>query len=149
MSLKQITIKDQSDLEKFAKNYITLIKDKATTQAIVVAFSGELGAGKTTFVQLVAKELGITETVTSPTFTIMKIYQINGDQKFKQLVHIDAYRIDDLSEVAPLRLGELMSDNNNLVCIEWSEKIMAVLPDDMFSIDIKVIGENEREITYS
>jgi tRNA threonylcarbamoyladenosine biosynthesis protein TsaE len=100
-----------------------------TADAFVVGLSGHLGAGKTSFTKLVAKELGIKETVTSPTFVIMKIYDIPADTKladgaapsFKRLVHIDAYRLEKRAELAGIDFERIASDPHNLVIVEWPE----------------------------
>lgn len=139
------SLEELSDLAKdFVKTLSTLSEDKA----VVVALSGDLGAGKTTFVQQLAHFLGITEVVTSPTFTIMKGYDISRNSRFSKLVHMDAYRIEEINEVEPLRLNELMENKNTLICIEWAEKISQVLPANTHYLNIaNGIGE-VREITY-
>lgn len=93
-------------------------------EAFVVGLSGHLGAGKTAFVKAVARELGIEEIVTSPTFVIMKIYEIErarANATFKRLVHIDAYRLERREELEVLMFEEIIADKNNLVMIEWPE----------------------------
>lgn len=90
--------------------------------ACIVGLSGHLGAGKTSFTKLLAKELGITETVTSPTFVIMKIYEIPaGTSSFKRLVHIDAYRLEKRNELEALDFERISSDPHNLMIVEWPE----------------------------
>ncbi|HEX7724582.1 MAG TPA: tRNA (adenosine(37)-N6)-threonylcarbamoyltransferase complex ATPase subunit type 1 TsaE [Candidatus Paceibacterota bacterium] len=103
----------------------------AGSGAFVVGLSGHLGAGKTSFTKLLAQELGITEIVTSPTFVIMKIYDIQAgakiggvsgtDVSFKRLVHIDAYRLERRAELDGLDFERISSDPHNLVIIEWPE----------------------------
>ena len=146
--MKIHTIKNLSELKIFAKDFVDTIKINNKEQAKVIALSGDLGAGKTTLVQHLAKELGIFEVVTSPTFTIMKIYPMNN-QNFKRLVHIDAYRIESLEELRPLRLSEILADKENLVCIEWAERISPILPRDITKIEIKTLATKDREITIS
>ena len=87
------------ETRKLAETFLE--KLKAQKEAIVIGLSGDLGSGKTTFVQAVAKELGITEHVTSPTFVIMKKYGIKHSH-FNTLVHIYAYRLDFVAELQPL-----------------------------------------------
>lgn len=108
--------------------------------AFVVGLSGHLGAGKTSCTKLLAKELGIPETVTSPTFVIMKIYDIPAGAKlasgagvpisFKRLVHIDAYRLERRSELEGIDFERVSSDPHNLVVIEWPENA-GLSKDDM------------------
>jgi tRNA threonylcarbamoyladenosine biosynthesis protein TsaE len=145
----KITINNLEELTTFAKKFLTKLnlvtseKEKAT----VIALSGDLGAGKTTLVQQLAKELGIIEIVTSPTFTIMKKYSADENQVFEHLVHMDAYRIDSLDELSPLRLAEILATPKMLVCIEWAEKINPILPKDTVYLSLSTVGEEGREIT--
>lgn len=89
-------------------------------EATLVGLSGHLGAGKTAFVKAVAAELGISEEVTSPTFVIMKIYDISRSS-WKRLVHIDAYRLEKREELEALGWESLASDPGNLILVEWPE----------------------------
>lgn len=113
-------------------------------QAVVIALSGDLGAGKTTLVQYLAKALGVTQTVQSPTFVIMKSYETSHEE-FKRLIHMDAYRIKDLSELGPLRFTELLATPQSLFCIEWAEKIHQALPARLLLIQLE-IGPNESRL---
>ena len=117
--------------------------------ASLVTLTGDLGAGKTTFTQQLAKHLGVTEPVTSPTFGIMKSYELLDHPQFDQLVHIDAYRIDDISEAGPLRLVELWQQPRTLICLEWPERIAEILPPEIVAVQIE-IGDGElRKVTVS
>ncbi len=115
------------------------------TSATVLALSGDLGAGKTTFSQGVAAALGVSETVSSPTFVIEKVYVLEGGS-FERLVHIDAYRIKAVREMEVLAWAELMNDPKSLVVIEWPEKIAELIPDDAIRISFDIAGD-ERIIT--
>ena len=143
--LKKQNIDSLNMLQKFSREFLQHILSKKPEAAIVVALSGDLGAGKTTFVQFLAKDLGITETVVSPTFNIIKIYPIENS-RFKKLIHMDAYRIDDLSELKPLGLEGFLQDKDNLVCIEWAEKIKEVLPKTTTYLDFSIKTDETREI---
>ncbi len=96
--------------------------------AAVLALSGDLGAGKTTFTQYLAKELGVSEAITSPTFVILKKYPLPNDHQFKHLVHIDAYRLETPEELLVLNLKTEFLDEGNLVVVEWAEKVATILP---------------------
>ncbi|MEQ1666149.1 MAG: tRNA (adenosine(37)-N6)-threonylcarbamoyltransferase complex ATPase subunit type 1 TsaE, partial [Bdellovibrionales bacterium] len=85
------------------------------------------------------------DKVTSPTFTIMKGYELSG--KFNLLIHMDAYRIEDLNELGPLRFSELLTNKTNLLCIEWAEKIQSALPAEIIKINIEILPDGKREIT--
>jgi tRNA threonylcarbamoyladenosine biosynthesis protein TsaE len=125
MTEKHVTVK-LAELEAFAREFLHTLPSHDT--ATVVALSGDLGAGKTTFVKAIAKVLGVTEQVTSPTFTIMRGYE-TSDTRFKALVHMDAYRIENKRELGPLRFDELLTQPSTLFCIEWAEKIAPALPE--------------------
>jgi tRNA threonylcarbamoyladenosine biosynthesis protein TsaE len=116
-------------------------------KAIVVALSGELGAGKTTFAQGVATTLGVQESVTSPTFVIEKIYVLDG-QRFERLIHIDAYRLNTAHELEVLGWHELVSDPGNLVLLEWPEKVAELIPKNAITIRFDIDGE-KRIITIN
>ena len=106
----------------------------------VVLLKGDLGAGKTTLVRGVAEALGITEKITSPTFNIMKLY-LKGT---KPLVHIDAYRLEDHN--VDIGLDEFIGIDRGLTFIEWPDYIKNLIPDNAIIIDIKNIGNDDREI---
>ena len=108
--------------------------------ATLVALSGALGAGKTTFVQGVAAALGIGETVTSPTFVIEKVYELDG-QKWERLIHIDAYRLKNAHELEVLGWREIIADPANLILLEWPECVQTLIPDDTTHISFDIQGD--------
>lgn len=113
--------------------------------ATVIGLSGDLGAGKTTLVQALAKELGITEMVTSPTFVIAKWYETNVSS-WKTLIHIDAYRIEDEDELIPLGWEDMINTPETLIVVEWPEKIRLSIPPHTIQYMITHTGES-RHIT--
>jgi len=116
------------DMHAYAGTFIdTLASD--IDGATVVGLSGDLGSGKTTFVQGVAHALGITQRVTSPTFVILKRYKTTDD-KFTTLIHIDAYRLEESAELISLGWEEILKEKDTLVLIEWPENVKSVVPDD-------------------
>lgn len=115
--------------------------------ATVVTLSGELGAGKTTFVQAVAKALGVAESVTSPTFVLEKIYQLEG-REFSHLIHIDAYRLKGAQELEALGWKELLADTGNLIVLEWPERVAETIPEDAIRIRFDIHGD-ERTISIN
>jgi tRNA threonylcarbamoyladenosine biosynthesis protein TsaE len=117
-------------------------------KASIVGLSGELGAGKTTFTQELAKVLRVTERVTSPTFVILKIYEIEHE-RFKKIIHIDAYRLKSGSELTALSLTEEFKDPTNLVLVEWYENVSDVLPQPITTIELEPINEYTRNITIT
>jgi len=138
-------------LEETHKCAANLVKELSAAQstrtsATVVGLSGELGAGKTTFVQAAARALGVALTVTSPTFVIEKIYKLDGGP-FKHLIHIDAYRLTDENELRMLGWDDIAYDPKNIIFIEWPENVKELLPRDTTLINLEVAGEYERHIT--
>ncbi|MCE9541672.1 tRNA (adenosine(37)-N6)-threonylcarbamoyltransferase complex ATPase subunit type 1 TsaE [Candidatus Kaiserbacteria bacterium] len=127
---------------------VRLKRGKAAT---VVALSGGLGAGKTAFTQVLARSLGVDETVASPTFVIQKVYQLpdtNG-AGFKRLIHIDAHRIDKAHELEVLGWKEIAADPDNVIVVEWPEHAQKLIPADAYRVKIEYIDEFAREITYT
>ncbi len=108
---------------------------------LIIALEGDLGAGKTTFTQQLAKYFGVEETVNSPTFTIMKQYDLNHEN-FDTLIHIDAYRLESESETKPLYFEEIFKQPRTVICVEWPEIIANILPANIVWLKIE-IGENE------
>ena len=117
--------------------------------ATLVTLSGELGAGKTAFTKAVARTLGVEETVTSPTFVLEKIYLLGGEaSKFKRLVHIDAYRLEEGGDLSALGFDELMQDAGNLILLEWPERVVGALPVPAVKISITPQADSSRTIIY-
>ena len=140
-----------SELPEFVRNVRATLKlSPQKNTATVVALRGELGAGKTTFVQELAKELGVEGVIQSPTYVLMKSYvlpdnrtQFGSKRRFTKLIHIDAYRLNDAKEFAALRPEQFLNDSNNLVCIEWPERVEGALPKP--DVVIKFSSENAAE----
>ena len=116
-------------------------------RARVVALIGDLGAGKTTFVQALARSLGVHEPVTSPTYVIEKIYPLEG-QAFARLVHIDAYRLDTPDELVKLDWARTLSDAANLIVIEWADRVKELLPHDAITARLAVHDADTRTLAY-
>jgi tRNA threonylcarbamoyladenosine biosynthesis protein TsaE len=117
--------------------------------ATLVTLAGELGAGKTAFTKAVASVLGIEEVVNSPTFVLEKIYQLGSEaSKFERLIHIDAYRLESGSDLAPLGFDELMKDTGNLILLEWPEKVADALPVPAARISLTAHPDGSRIISY-
>ncbi len=115
--------------------------------ACVVTLQGDLGAGKTTFSQAVGRVLRVEENMHSPTFVIMKVYGIDY-HGFKNLIHIDAYRLEKESELLHLGWEELIRESENLILIEWPENVSGLIPPSARRIFLKFIDESTREIAY-
>lgn len=113
----------------------------------VVALTGQLGAGKTTFVQGFARGLGIKDKIISPTFVLIRQHKLPNIKRM--LYHIDLYRLEGKIDIKQLGIKELISNPDNLVLIEWAEKIEKDLPKNAIKINIEKKNSNERLITIS
>ncbi|HWA52075.1 MAG TPA: tRNA (adenosine(37)-N6)-threonylcarbamoyltransferase complex ATPase subunit type 1 TsaE [Patescibacteria group bacterium] len=118
-----------------------LIRLSAGTQTI--ALSGDLGSGKTVFVQGLAKGLGIKNRIQSPTFILMR--------RYGSFYHLDLYRLENNVErqVEELGLFDIWKQKNNIVAIEWAEKVKSILPKETIFINFENVNENERKITIT
>lgn len=138
--------KNIKDTEKLAEDFLTYIHP--ANQAVIMGLYGDLGSGKTTFTQCVAKILGVKETVTSPTFVIEKIYKLE-DKNFSHLIHIDAYRLESGKELETLGWKEISEDPKNLIFIEWPERVSEILPENIQKIYFKFVDESTREVEWN
>lgn len=137
-------IETVDDWGPIAENILTEANandDKAT----ILSLTGDLGSGKTTLVQTLAQKLGVKEPVTSPTFTLIKQYEVEHP-KFNYLIHMDAYRIESETELAPLQFDFLLQKPKTLFCIEWAENIKSALPKDIFRFKLEINQENKHTI---
>lgn len=114
-----------------------------TRSAAVFALQGDLGAGKTTFVQGFLKGLGSKKRATSPTFVLMRRHGLAG-KKFKNVFHIDAYRLKKPEHLAVLELSVILNEPGNIVMIEWPEQAKRFLPKNATWIKFKY-GKKEHE----
>lgn len=112
----------------------------------VMLLQGPLGAGKTAFTQGVAQGLGVTERVTSPTFTVVREHHTNGHATIRKLLHADLYRTTSLDEVFDLALGEQVEDGG-VACVEWGDMAPTVFGRDVMTLTIDVLDEDERRLT--
>ena len=139
-------IRTPAELEEEAARFARgLVPD--VSHATLVTLRGELGAGKTAFTKAVAKALGVEEVVTSPTLVLEKIYLLSN-QIFKRLIHIDAYRLEKGTDLAPLGFDELMRDSGNLILLEWPEKVAGALPEPAVKISFVASTDDSRIISY-
>lgn len=111
----------------------------------VVALSGDLGAGKTHFIQGLAKGLGVESRINSPTFIIMRDYDYLDNKHF---YHVDLYRLEENinHELENLGILGLWQDKSNIFAIEWAEKAAEFLPENTIFVSIEALGEEKRKI---
>jgi len=141
--MKTISTTSGTKTQDFAKELASTFKGGE-----VVALSGDLGAGKTTFTQGFAEYFNITDHVSSPTFSIINEYSLRQDQgSVKKLVHIDCYRLDTPEELIEIGIQDYFDRDDVVVLIEWAEKVKEILPPKTQWIEFEHSGkENERKI---
>lgn len=139
--MTQITIASIDDLPRAAKEMASLMDDRT-----VYAFHGEMGAGKTTFINALAQELGVDpeEATSSPTFAIVNEYR--SDTTAELIYHFDLYRIEDLDEALDMGIEDYL-DSGALCLIEWPDRVSDLLPDDTVNVEITVNDDGTRTLT--
>lgn len=145
--MKQIVTNSFEETQKLGEELAKTLKGGE-----VLALYGNLGSGKTTFMQGLAHGLGITRNIISPTFIIMRSYEVGTRDNglgISNLYHLDLYRIEDEKQAVGLGLEELIEDSHNIVAIEWPDKIENILPEKRISIYFEYMGDDKREIRIS
>ncbi len=132
----KIKVNNLQDTEKIGK-----IISRCLEKGTVLCLDGDLGAGKTAITQFIAKEFGVKEYITSPTFNIIKEYE--GRLPF---YHMDVYRIESEDDMYDLGYDEYIY-SEGVTVIEWSENIRTILPDERIDIKIDRIDDNKRIMT--
>lgn len=118
----------------------------------IACLYGELGSGKTTFVQGLAKGLGIKQRIISPTFIIVRSYKIRINDKglmINDFYHIDLYRTNNDKDLEGLGIEEIINDKNNIIVIEWAEKMENLLPKKRIDIKFYYEKESTRKVSFS
>lgn len=147
--MKYIT-KSPKETEKLAGFLLAKFLKKDYENALVIALEGELGAGKTVFVKGTAKSLKLRVKIKSPTFVLMRKYGLGSDLKFKDLkhlYHLDCYRLRDHRDLKILGIKEILNNPDNIVLIEWSDRVKKILPKNQIKVHIDHISKNKRKIT--
>jgi len=135
-----LIIKTPATINEAAREFKQLIKNRK-----VFAFRGKMGVGKTTFIKALCEELGVTETVNSPSFAIINEY-VSGTSG-ETIYHFDFYRINSVLEA--INIGATDYFNSGSLCfIEWPEKVEALLPDDAVWVDIVEKDDGSREMEW-
>ncbi|MDE2001208.1 MAG: tRNA (adenosine(37)-N6)-threonylcarbamoyltransferase complex ATPase subunit type 1 TsaE [Patescibacteria group bacterium] len=136
----------RSQTQRFAAKLARqILRSGPGRKATVLALSGDLGAGKTTFTQGFIKALGVKHRVTSPTFLLVRRYEVESPKSkvkgsgnsstynlqpitYKDAYHFDLYRIHAVKELAPLHFGKILRDPRNIVLLEWPERVRKAIP---------------------
>ena len=132
-----LTIESLDTIHDTARQFISMIGERT-----VFAFNGKMGAGKTTFIKAICEEMGVRETVNSPTFSIVNEYEA-ADRRI--IYHFDCYRITNVQEALDLGAEEYLY-SGNLCFIEWSENIAPLLPDSIVNVDIEEDETGKRNV---
>ena len=138
---KIINIRSLEEIGTAAQEFVQYISS-SDLQSNIFAFFGQMGAGKTTFIKAICKELGVVDAVNSPTFTIVNEYRA---AKGFPIYHFDFYRINKITEAYDIGIDEYFC-GDGLCLIEWPEKIKGILPDDCFQVFVYVDDEGNRTI---
>lgn len=142
--IKEIITKNANETRKLGMEMAKNIKGGE-----IICLAGDLGAGKTTFSQGFLKELGIMGAVTSPTFVVMKQYV--AERKgldVKNIYHIDTYRVGS-EDILNLGWEEIIDDKQNVILVEWPEKIRDIIPPYAIWLNFESMDEKKRKITLS
>ena len=136
----RIVIKDISDIDRAAKEFISMIGKN-----VLIAFYAPMGAGKTTFTTAICRNLGVDETeISSPTFSIVNEYR---SSKGESIFHFDFYRITKIPEALDIGFYDYM-DSGCLCLMEWPENIEEILPEETLKVSIKVLDDGSREVSW-
>ena len=139
---KKIILNSLDDTAEIAKEIASKLEKYPKNKASIIFLEGDLGSGKTTLVKEILKSLGLSEPVTSPTFTIIEPYLI----KDKKIYHIDLYRIESRKELEVLGIEEYSAENDCLIFIEWPEKAEGFFSEYDLKIRLSHINEISREL---
>lgn len=140
------------EVEKLMQTLYSLQElDRVATEVIQAAggervwlIDGDMGAGKTTLIKAIAKQLGVANTVSSPTFSIVNEYH---DREGKTIYHFDFYRLKSEAEAYDIGVNEYL-ESGSLCWIEWGEKIPSLLPEHYFKIQLEVNDPQTRTLYY-
>jgi len=135
----ELKIKQLTEINKAAKEFI-----QHTDNRRVFAFRGKMGAGKTTFIKALCEELGVSDTINSPSFAIINVYE--SATTGETIYHFDFYRINSIQEATNIGVDDYFN-SGSLCFIEWAEKVESLLPDDTVWVDIAEQEDGARTIS--
>ncbi len=140
----EILTENSKETKKAGLTLAKKIKQTIAEKALVIALEGELGAGKTTFLQGFSQGLGIREKVLSPTFVVFRKYALSSP--WQAFYHFDCYRIQEAKELLTLGWEEIIANPKNIVAVEWAERVSQVLPEETITLKFTFINETTRKI---
>jgi tRNA threonylcarbamoyladenosine biosynthesis protein TsaE len=131
-----------------------ILKNPSQKQATIIALKGDLGSGKTTFIQGLARGLGIKEKITSPTFVIMRSYPLPANKQqaiisYTRFYHLDCYRLENEKDLIELDFRKVIHNPSNIIAIEWPKRIKKILPKDTIWLNFKFKDKNSRFIYFT
>ncbi len=144
----EYSTKGTQETKKIGRELAKRLVKKRKEGALVLSLEGDLGGGKTTFLQGFAKGLGIKEKVLSPTFIIVRKFKIpeQKNRQFNYFFHFDCYRIKEEEEVLSLGFKDYISNPENIIAVEWGDRIKNILPKDVIRLKFIFIDNETRKI---
>ena len=140
-------IENLDELYSWVHKLVTKLQQK--NHAIIIQLSGDVGAGKTTLAQSLGRNLGVSESITSPTFVIQKEYEINKHMEFEKLIHIDAYRLNSKEDLEYLGWEDNIKNPKNIIIIEWPEIVSGIAMPEAISIALEINKDHTRTLTIN
>lgn len=137
----KIISKSEKDTFNLAKKFASQLKGGE-----VFCLIGDLGAGKTAFTKGIAAGLKIKNIITSPTFVLMKVYNVTERKSIRYLSHIDAYRLGSAEQLLEIGAADYLSNPECVTIIEWADRVADIWPEKIIKVDFKILKGDKREI---
>ena len=149
----RLVTKSEQETRKVGQFFAEEVRREKSGRAILVGLEGELGAGKTVFAKGFARGLGIKEEMKSPTFTLMRVFEIPRTKKpawpsGRHFFLFDAYRLSGPKEFLALGFQNLLQNWANIILVEWSDRVSKIFPKRYFLIRMRHLRKNAREIGF-
>ena len=139
----ELTIQSIEELDQVAQQLLQFAGDRKK-----MIFSAEIGAGKTTLIQAICRQLGAREKVTSPSFSLVNEYSfLNKDKEESLIYHIDLYRLNTLQEALDIGIEDFLYDDS-YTFVEWPELVDSILPEKVIRIKIEILDNSSRKILF-
>jgi tRNA threonylcarbamoyladenosine biosynthesis protein TsaE len=138
----EVVVQTVVDTHEQASKFLNSLQPD-TGQASVVGFVGPLGAGKTEFIRGLLQSAGLTDPITSPTYTIETVYEL-PESEFERAYHIDAYRLGGADDLTDIGFEDRLKDEEGLILIEWADRVKDILPS--YAINISITPKQDRRV---